>query len=274
MTAPLPHVEGGRVRRPVPPPARIAVEAVALARGGRPVLKGVSFGVVPGEVVAVVGQSGGGKSSLLRVVAGLLAPDAGRVLLSGADLARLGRRPRRAALRQVGMLFQGGALFDTLSAYENVAYPLRGHGRALVGGRGPFPEAEVRDRALAALDAVGMADHWAKRPSELSGGQQKRVALARATVTEPTVLLCDEPTSGLDPRTAANTDALVRTLARRLGAACLVVTHDLAALPRLADRVVFLHDGRAHFVGSPQDLAASPDPVLQATLHPFAPDTP
>lgn len=230
-------------------------------------LNGVSLRVAPGEVVAVVGRSGGGKSSLLRVVAGLETPDAGWVLLAGTELAGLSRRDRRAALRSVGMVFQGGALFDTLSAFENVAYPLRGHGRALVGGRGSFSEAEVRDRVMASLEAVEMDAHWEQLPSELSGGQQKRVALARAVIGEPAVLLCDEPTSGLDPQTAAQTDALVRALVRRLGAGGLVVTHDLAALPRLADRVVFLHAGRVRFDGTPAALASSDDPVVQDALR-------
>jgi phospholipid/cholesterol/gamma-HCH transport system ATP-binding protein len=232
----------------------IQAQSVTRSFGDQVVLDSVDFELHPGERVAIVGPSGTGKSVLLRHLVGLLTPDDGTVRVGGVDLAEMTADELRQTRRRFGMLFQGGALFDSLTLAENVAFPLRRVAR--------MAEAEVRSRVAECLDAVRLADAASLLPGALSGGMRKRAALARCIALEPEILLFDEPTSGLDPDTALAIDELIVGLTRDLGAAAVVVTHDIQSVLRVADRVVFLHQGRVHWSGDVSHLARADDPFV------------
>jgi len=222
------------------------------------VLRGVTLDVRAGETLVVLGGSGSGKSVLLKHMNALLTPDAGSVEVEGVVLGSCREDELARIRRNVAMLFQQAALFDSLTVAENVAYPLREHHLCA--------EPELRDRVRTALDMVGLAGTEALMPSELSGGMRKRAALARALVLEPRAILYDEPTTGLDPVVAAKVNHLIRDLQRRLGLTGVVVTHDLGSAFFVADRIAFLHDGRIRFVGPPEEARASTDPHLHEFL--------
>jgi phospholipid/cholesterol/gamma-HCH transport system ATP-binding protein len=223
----------------------------------KPVLRGVSLEVAAGETLVLLGGSGSGKSVLLKHLNGLLRPDAGSVEVDGTRLDTLDEDGLVPVRRRVSMLFQQGALFDSLTVGDNVAFPLREH-RML-------PEPEIPARVAEALAMVGLEGTERLMPAELSGGMRKRAALARALVLEPKVLLYDEPTTGLDPVVAARINHLIRELQERLGLGAVVVTHDLASAFFVADRMAFLYDGRIRFTGTPDEAQASRD----APLHEF-----
>lgn len=229
----------------------IQAEGLTRSFGDKVVLQSIDFELHRGERVAVVGPSGTGKSVLLRHVVGLLTPDEGRVRVGGGDLAEMTPGELRRARRRFGMLFQGGALFDSLTLAENVAFPLRHVAR--------MSPAEIDRRVSECLDAVRLSDAADLLPGALSGGMRKRAALARCIALEPEILLFDEPTSGLDPDTALAIDELIVRLTRDLGAAAVVVTHDIQSVLRVASRVVFLHQGRVHWSGDVSDLAHADD---------------
>jgi len=222
------------------------------------VLRGVTLDVRTGETLVVLGGSGSGKSVLLKHMNALLTPDAGSVEVDGVVLGHSGEDELARIRRNIAMLFQQAALFDSLTVAENVAYPLREHHLCA--------ELELRERVAAALDMVGLAGTESLMPSELSGGMRKRAALARALVLEPRAVLYDEPTTGLDPVVAAKVNHLIRDLQRRLGLTSVVVTHDLGSAFFVADRIAFLHDGRIRFVGPPDEARASTDPHLHEFL--------
>jgi phospholipid/cholesterol/gamma-HCH transport system ATP-binding protein len=227
----------------------IEIRHLSKAFDGRPVLRDVSLEIHEGETFAVIGRSGSGKSVLLKHLIGLLKPDAGEVVVDGERLADLPYWGLRRARRLFGVLFQGGALFDSLSALENVEFPLRTFS--------DLPEKELRARALACLEMVELPDAAAKKPAELSGGMQKRVALARAIAVEPKYILYDEPTSGLDPETSNTID-----VNHTIGATSVVVTHDMHSVLNIADRVGFVHEGRLHWTGTVEELHTATDPEL------------
>ena len=235
--------------------AYIRCRALEKRFGHQAVLRGLSLEVQQGETLVVLGGSGSGKSVLLKHMNGLLRPDAGTVEVDGRALGALREEELAPVRRDVAMLFQQGALFDSLTVGENVAYPLREH--RLAAG------ADLRARVRAALEMVGLAGSEPLMPSELSGGMRKRAALARALVLEPRAVLYDEPTTGLDPVVAARINHLIRDLQRRLGLTGVVVTHDLGSAFFVADRVAFLHEGRIRFVGPPDAARASADPYLR-----------
>ncbi len=237
------------------------IEVRHLSKGfnGRPVLKDVSLTIPDGETLAVIGRSGSGKSVLLKHLIGLLTPDEGEVLVDGETLGTLPYSALRRVRRKFGVLFQGGALFDSMSAAENVAFPLR----TLTD----LTEPEIRQRAMECLAVVELADAGGKRPAELSGGMQKRVALARAIAAGPSYLLYDEPTSGLDPETTATIDELIRRLSTELGVTSVVITHDMHSVLRVADHVAFIHEGTLRWTGPIGSLAAAEDPVLAAFIR-------
>jgi phospholipid/cholesterol/gamma-HCH transport system ATP-binding protein len=222
------------------------------------VLCGLTLDVYPGETLVLLGGSGSGKSVLLKHMNGLLQPDRGAVEVDGTPLGGLDEDQLIPVRRKVGMLFQMGALFDSLTVGENIAYPLREHRLA--------PPAEWPERIRRALEMVGLAGSERLMPAELSGGMRKRAALARALALEPRALLYDEPTTGLDPVVAAKINHLIRDLQRRLGITSVVVTHDLASAFFVADRIAFLYEGRIRFTGTPADARASADPYLQEFL--------
>ncbi len=221
------------------------------------VLCGIDLDVTTGETLVLLGGSGSGKSVLLKHLNGLLRPDEGTVEVDGTRLEALDEDALVPVRRQVSMLFQQGALFDSLSVGENVAFPLREH-RIL-------PPDKIPARVAEALAMVGLEKTEPLMPSELSGGMRKRAALARALVLEPRVLLYDEPTTGLDPVVAAKINHLIRDLQRQLGLTSVVVTHDLASAFYVADRLAFLYEGRIRFVGTPAEARATTD----APLHEF-----
>jgi len=225
---------------------------------GVPVLRGVSFAVARGETLVVIGRSGGGKSVLLKHLIGLMHPDAGRVTVDGVELSALPERALEAVRLKFGMVFQGAALFDSLTAFENVAFPLREHRRL---GRDGL-QARVRE-CLKLVDLEGVSDQY---PGTLSGGMKKRVGLARALALEPEIVLYDEPTAGLDRVTARGIDRLIRRLNAELGMTAVIVTHDLESALGVADRLALLDGGVIAALGTPEELKRMPDDTVQAFL--------
>jgi phospholipid/cholesterol/gamma-HCH transport system ATP-binding protein len=244
---------------PHPSPAAF-IEATGLIKhlGGHLVLNGASLRLLEGETLAVLGRSGDGKSVLLKHLAGLMTPESGSVRIDGDEIVGVDERRLGPVRRKFGLLFQNGALFDSFNVEENVAFPLLEQGLRDSG--------EIRRRVRVSLEAVGMVDHLRKMPIHLSGGQRKRVALARAIIAQPHCLLYDEPTAGLDPIATANIDRLIRDFQRRFRVTSLVITHDLQSVRRIADRIAFLCAGRIHFIGSPDAFFATEDPMMRQFL--------
>jgi phospholipid/cholesterol/gamma-HCH transport system ATP-binding protein len=234
----------------------ISVENVCKSFDDKPVLRDVSVHIREGETHAVIGRSGSGKSVLLKHIIGLLKPESGRIVVDGVDIGTLKEAELRKLRRRFGVLFQGGALFDSMSAIENVAFPLKKFS-SLTGS-------QVVARALECLDLVQLPDAAPKKPSELSGGQQKRVALARAIALEPKYILYDEPTSGLDPQTSNTIDLLISDLADRLGVTSIVISHDIHSVLRVADRASFLFQGEMRWTGTIPEMHSSDDEELLA----------
>jgi phospholipid/cholesterol/gamma-HCH transport system ATP-binding protein len=234
----------------------ITARDLTIGYGGEPVLRDLSFGVPEGRITVVLGISGSGKSTLLKALAGLLPPLAGSFDFAGSPVDYSSERSLRALYERIGVLYQGGALLNGLTLYENVALPLRMHYPEM-------PQAIVRDMVHAGLAQVEMAASAEKYPSELSGGMRKRGALARALILDPEIVFCDEPSSGLDPITSALLDDLLLRLKETFGMTLVVVTHELRSIERVADRVLVLHDGALHFSGEASDLAASGDGFIR-----------
>ena len=237
----------------------IAIRGLAKTLGGRRVLAGVDLDVRSGESLVVMGRSGTGKSVLLKHVVGLMRPDAGHVEVDGRDVVGMHPRELDEVRQRMGMLFQGGALFDSLTVGENVALPLRQHTRMRV--------AEVRARVRERLEWVGLEGVEDMKPASLSGGMRKRVGLARAIVMDPATILNDEPTTGLDPIMADVIDQLIRSMQRRLGVTTIAVTHDLASAYKVADRIAMLHDGRVVFTGTVAETRATTDPLVRQFIE-------
>lgn len=215
--------------------------------GAQPVLDGVSLTVSAGETVAVLGRSGTGKSVLLKTLVALMDPDSGSVKVFGKNLHTLDEHHRLLARREIGYVFQGSALFDSLDVCHNVGFSL---------SQARLPEAEIRKRAQECLAMVGLEQAIDKMPSELSGGMQKRVGLARAIVGRPRLILYDEPTTGLDPLTTDVINQIILRLRRKLGVTSVVVTHDIRSAFTIADRIVMLDQGRVVVQGTPQEIQA------------------
>ena len=240
--------------------AALEISDLRVVLGGRDILRRVQFSAQPGETIALLGGSGTGKSVTLKAILGLLPATAGSVRIDGVDvLAEPAARASEARAR-IGMLFQGGALFDSLSIWENIGF-------RLLHAEG-FSRAQSRDRALEMLDAVGLDRALAeRRPADLSGGQQKRAGLARALAAEPEVLFFDEPTTGLDPLSAGRIDALMAETVDRTGATAVMITHDLASVRRVCQRVAFLWEGEIGWEGPVEQLDDSGFEPLQAFLR-------
>lgn len=231
--------------------------------GRQPVLRGISLDFAAGRTTVVLGPSGCGKSVMLKHIVGLLRPDpgpnGGEVWFNGQRIDRLRERAMGPIRLQMGFLFQQSALFDSMSVGDNVGFPLVEHT--------DLDRRARLDRVHRILDMVGLADIGAKMPADLSGGQRKRVALARALVLEPTLMLYDEPTTGLDPIRADVINELIVRLQARLRMSSIVVTHDLASAFKVADAMVMLHEGRVALQGTPQQFRESDDPVVQRFLR-------
>ncbi|MCB1056688.1 MAG: ABC transporter ATP-binding protein [Acidobacteria bacterium] len=227
--------------------------------GDRTVIEDVSFDILEGESFVILGRSGTGKSVTLRQLNGLEKPDAGFVEFDGVNISTLSEQQLYPIRKRIGMLFQGGALFDSLDVYENIAFPLREH-------------TDLDEEAIAATveDRLAMVRlHGIERlpPSSLSGGMKKRVALARSLALKPQVMLFDEPTTGLDPMTSASIGELIRGAQRTLGVTSVIVTHDLPLTHKVADRIAFLDGGRFRFTGSLDEALEADDPLLRAFLE-------
>ncbi|MCC7441287.1 MAG: ATP-binding cassette domain-containing protein [Bdellovibrionales bacterium] len=223
------------------------------------VLQGIDVSFARGQLTYVLGPSGTGKSVLLKHVLGLLHPERGRVLVEGVEVGKLGPSDLPAFRTRFGVLFQNSALFDSMSVFENVAFPLREHTK--------LSEREIRSRAEGALTKLGMEAGFDKLPSELSGGMKKRVALARAIIREPSILLYDEPTTGLDPVTRTTVDELIGQLKDELHLTSVVISHDLPSALMLADHIVFLYGGKVAYSGEPAGLRKAKHPVIQDVLR-------
>ena len=242
----------------------IDVREVHKSFDGEPVLRGLSLSVAKGEMVALIGKSGHGKSVLLRHLAGLVRPDAGRITIDGLDLATLGGRALRRLRGRFGFVFQGGALFDSVSVYDNVAFPLR--------EKTCLSEEEIRVRVSAQLALVGLDGSENKLPAQISGGMVKRTALARALIMEPEIMFFDEPTTGLDPIIAGAILKLIRACHGRFGFTGVIVTHQIPRVFAVVQRVALLHEGRIRLMGTPEQMEATDDPVVRDFIRGSAPE--
>jgi phospholipid/cholesterol/gamma-HCH transport system ATP-binding protein len=223
--------------------------------GDKHILKGVSFDVHDGEVLFIIGQSGAGKSVIIKHLVGLLAPDEGEIWLDGREVSRLSEAQMYAVRKKCAMVFQHATLFDSMSCVDNVALPLRKH-------RG-LTQAEAREDALRRLEQVHMAEYADRFPAALGDGMRKRVAIARALTLDPSYVLFDEPTTSLDPVSARRVDALIRELSDTLGVTSIVVSHDLASIFSIADRIVMLYDGYVRLMGTPDAFRSTDDPIVR-----------
>ena len=239
----------------------IAVRGLAKSFNGKQVLRGVDLEVMAGETLVVLGGSGEGKTVLLRHMNGLLRPDRGSVWFSGQKLNDLDENALGEVRKQVAMVFQLGALFDSLSVFENVSYPLREHTK--------LSEAEIRDRVRELMQAVDLGDGRVESlyPAELSGGMRKRVALARALALRPRAVLYDEPTTGLDPLVTDRIVGMIRSLQKQFGYTSVVVTHDLKSGFAVGDRFALLDQGRIRFAGTADEVRASSDELMREFLR-------
>src|SRR5438874_2341210 len=236
----------------------IAVRSLAKKIGQQEILRGVDLEVATGETLAIIGRSGGGKSVLLKHLVGLMTPDAGEICIDGQNIIGMNERQLGAIRKKVGILFQGGALFDSMTVEENIAFPLRE-----AGERDPRA---LRSKVWEMLEVMEMEGQEDKMPESLSGGMKKRVGLARSIIRRPSCVLYDEPTSGLDPVVADSINRLIRRLQQRFGMTSVVVTHDMKSAFDVADRIAYLHEGRIYFNGTANQLQRSTDPIIQDFL--------
>lgn len=228
------------------------------------VLDGIDLTVAAGETCGLCGPGASGKSLLLKILCGLVRPDAGTVEVNGVNLQTATMAEMRSAQASIGTLFQNNALFDSMSVYDNVAFPLRQ--RALQSRSQP-DEAAIAERSHEALRGVGLFAHMAKMPSALSGGQRKRVALARAVVARPPIIIYDEPTAGLDPVTTAKVYDLLHRERKETGATVILISSDIPALRAFAPRLLMLYRGRLRYDGSAESIDASSDPVVRQFIR-------
>jgi phospholipid/cholesterol/gamma-HCH transport system ATP-binding protein len=233
----------------------IRIEDIYKSFDGLEVLRGVSFKVEEGEILALIGRSGYGKSVLLKHVAGLIRPDRGHVFVDGNDMCCLRGKKMEAIRSRFGFLFQSGALFDSLTVYENVAFPLREKTR--------LSEEEIRKKVLNMLDQVELIEAENKYPAQISGGMIKRAALARSLIRDPEIMLFDEPTTGLDPIIACAILNLIESLHQRLRFTGILVTHEIPNVFNFVQKVAMLHEGRILTVESPERMQSSSDPIIQ-----------
>ncbi len=233
----------------------IEVRNLRQTLSGQEILKGVDLNVPKGQTLVLLGQSGGGKSVFLKHLIGLMRPLSGSIKIEGLEISRLSERELEPVRRKIGMLFQDGALFDSMTVFDNVAFPLR--------ERGERSEKVIRDKVARSLELVSLQGQENKMPVNLSGGMRKRASLARAVISEPSCILYDEPTAGLDPIVSDTINRLIRRLQSQLKVTSIVVTHDMTSTNHVADQVALLREGRIHFTGTLSALHSSTDPVLR-----------
>ena len=239
-------------------PVHIHVEDLHKSYGTNHVLCGVNLDIYRGQTNVVIGGSGAGKTVLLRQLIALEKPDRGRILLDGEDIVPLDEVLLNRIRRRFGMVFQMSALFDSMTVFENVAFPLREHLR--------LPQKEIKKRVMGKLEVLGLVGAEYRTPAEISGGMRKRVAVARALILEPEILIYDEPTAGLDPIASRNVDDLINETAERFSGTSVVITHDMNTCFGVGHHVALLHEGRIHATGLPVAFAASEDPVVRRFL--------
>jgi len=237
--------------------SHLSLAHVHMAFGDRAVFEDLSCAFPPGRISVILGGSGSGKSTILRLISGLIRAQAGKIFVDGENICTLSDRDMRRVRQKIGMLFQGGALLDSLTVFENLALPLREHGR--------LGAAEIRDEVGDRLAAVGLHDVDALLPNQLSGGMRKRVALARAIIMKPMILLCDEPFSGLDPITTRRIEALLMDINRRRNITIVMVSHHIASTMRMATHAAILLPGTC-IQGTPEELRRHPDARVPAFL--------
>lgn len=226
---------------------------------GREVLRGVNLKVEKGQTLALIGGSGKGKSVLLKHIIGLTRPDRGKILIDNQDISKLRGKSLKRLKERFGIVFQGSALFDSLTVFENVAFPLREKTR--------MKASQIRDSVLKELARVGLSGEENKYPAEISGGMKKRVALARCLVMNPEIVLFDEPTTGLDPLIGKAMHKLISECQKNLKFTSIIVTHEIPAIFSLVDRVAMLYDGKIIAVGTPDEINTSKDPVIHQFIH-------
>ena len=232
----------------------IEVRDLKKSFGSLPVLQGVTFSIEKGEAITIIGTSGGGKSVLLKHLVGLITPDSGEVCIDGKNIAGLDERQLLPVRRKFGMLFQGAALFDSMTVEENIAFVLSRE-------RKTSPE-EIAKHVEEVLDLVGLSGIEKKKPAELSGGMRKRVGLARAVIYRPEIVLYDEPTTGLDPIASDTIDQLIIRVVEKLKVTSIVVTHDMRSARRVGQRILMLHKGRIYADQTPDEIFKSKDPII------------
>jgi phospholipid/cholesterol/gamma-HCH transport system ATP-binding protein len=252
---------GSMVGEGVQPSDRPAIEIVDLHKSfaGRPVLTGINLKVPHGTTTVILGGSGSGKTVLMKHMIGLFKPDKGEVLIDGENIVPFTGQALDRVRRKFGMVFQGAALFDSMTVGENVAFPLREHTK--------LSPKERAEKVHEKLSLVGLAGNENRMPAELSGGMRKRVGLARAVVLEPEIVLYDEPTTGLDPITTDNVDQMILDAKAALGVTSVVISHDIGSSFKVADQVAFLYQGQIVAVGTPSEIRKASHPQLQAFLR-------
>lgn len=236
----------------------IEFDTVEKEFSGKPVLQGMSFKIERGETVSLVGTSGAGKTVTIKHMVRLMDPNSGRIIIDGEEIQALPPRELARMRKKFGFLFQGAALLQWMTVFDNVALPLRENTK--------MSEDEIHERVDAVLEKVGMGAAGEKLPADISGGMQKRAGLARAVVTEPDILLYDEPTSGLDPVTSRTIDQLIHDLQQDLGVTSVVVTHDMISALTISDRIAMLHQGQLSEISTPRDFLNSENPVVRNFL--------
>jgi len=237
----------------------ISIRNLQTHYGTRQILKNINLDIYRGETMVILGRSGCGKSTLLRHVVGLAKPSSGEIIIKGRDIAKLSEEEMTPVLRKVGMLFQGAALFNSMTVGDNVAMPLREHTK--------LEPSTVKIMMRMKLESVGLGGFEDFMPAQLSGGMKKRAGLARAIAMDPEILFCDEPSAGLDPVVAVGIDQLIIKLNQALKMTIVVVTHELSSVFLIADRIAMLHSGNVLAIGTPEELRANPDPIIQQFLN-------
>lgn len=240
-------------------PVKLRVRDLHKTYGPHHVLKGISLDIFRSKINMILGPSGSGKTVLMRQIIRLEEPDEGQILLDGVDISRIRGLELESIRHKFGMVFQQSALFDSMSVFDNVAFPLREHTK--------LRRKEIRERVMSRLKDLGVEHAWNKMPSELSGGMQKRVAVARAIVMETEVVIYDEPTTGLDPITARAVDDLIQEAQEKFGITTLIISHDMASVFRIADHLNFLYFGRIDASGTPQQFLSAESPATQKFLQ-------
>ncbi len=232
----------------------IKIEHLSKSFNGQTILDDVSFEIAKGEIICLLGESGTGKSVLLKHLMGLFKPDQGHVFIDGEDITRLNEKALLGVRKQIGYLFQEGALYDFMDVFDNIAFPLKEHTR--------LNEKQVKEKVQNILELIDLKGVENKLPAELSGGMKKRVGLARAIILDSKIIFCDEPTSGLDPIRSRDITDLIKNVANRLGCTCVITSHDMANAFRIADRLILLRNGKVIFNGPKEEISKQLDPFI------------